>query len=114
MFRFLFAPVLILAGLLLAGCTSSEDDSGDAPKKAAAPLAPEMERQLAWDKVKELIERRAEPAAIASAIRDAVVAGTIAGPKVVAAGQMISGSGGIGDHTAAERFDHKLCGRSAC
>ena len=38
--------------------------------KAAAPLAPEVERQLAWDKVKELIERRAEPAAIASAIRD--------------------------------------------
>ena len=35
----------------------------------AAPLAPEVERQLAWDKVKELIERRAEPAAIASAIR---------------------------------------------
>ncbi len=38
--------------------------------KAAAPLAPEVERQLAWDKVKELIERRAEPAVIASAIRD--------------------------------------------
>ena len=38
--------------------------------KAAAPLAPEVERQFAWDKVKELIERRAEPAAIASAIRD--------------------------------------------
>ncbi len=38
--------------------------------KAAAPIAPEVERQLAWDKVKELIERRAEPAAIASAIRD--------------------------------------------
>lgn len=38
--------------------------------KAAAPLAPEVERQFAWDKVKELIERRAEPATIASAIRD--------------------------------------------
>lgn len=38
--------------------------------KVAATLAPEIERQLAWDKVKELIERRAEPAAIASAIRD--------------------------------------------
>ncbi len=38
--------------------------------KATAPLAPEVERQLAWDRVKELIERRAEPAAIASAIRD--------------------------------------------
>lgn len=38
---------------------------------------------------------------IASAIRDAVNKGVIAGPKVVAAGQMISGSGGIGDHTSA-------------
>ncbi len=38
--------------------------------KVAATLAPEVERQLAWDKVKDLIERRAEPAAIASAIRD--------------------------------------------
>lgn len=39
--------------------------------------------------------------AIGSAIRDAVASGLIKGPKVVAAGQMISGSGGIGDHTAA-------------
>lgn len=38
--------------------------------KAAATLAPEVERQLAWDKVKDLIEQRADPAAIASAIRD--------------------------------------------
>jgi hypothetical protein len=38
--------------------------------KALTALAPEVERQLAWDKVKDLIERRAEPAAIASAIRD--------------------------------------------
>jgi imidazolonepropionase-like amidohydrolase len=38
---------------------------------------------------------------IASAIRDAVNKGVIAGPKVVAAGQMISGAGGIGDHTSA-------------
>jgi len=38
--------------------------------KAATALTPEVERQLAWDKVKELIERRAEPAAIAGAIRD--------------------------------------------
>lgn len=38
---------------------------------------------------------------IASAIRDAQVSGLIVGPKVVAAGQMISGAGGIGDHTAA-------------
>jgi hypothetical protein len=38
---------------------------------------------------------------IATAIRDGVRQGLITGPKVVAAGQMISGSGGIGDHTAA-------------
>jgi imidazolonepropionase-like amidohydrolase len=38
---------------------------------------------------------------IAVAIRDAVNQGTIPGPKVVAAGQMISGSSGIADHTAA-------------
>ncbi len=39
MFRSLLAPVLILASLFLAGCTSSDQDSGDAPKKAAGPLA---------------------------------------------------------------------------
>lgn len=33
-------------------------------------LAPEVERQLAWDKVKDLLSNRAEPAAIAAAIRD--------------------------------------------
>ena len=38
---------------------------------------------------------------IGSAIRDAVAKGVIPGPKVVAAGQMLSGSGGIGDHTGA-------------
>ena len=38
--------------------------------KAVAPLAPEVERQLAWDKVKDLIEQRAEPTTIATAIRD--------------------------------------------
>lgn len=38
---------------------------------------------------------------IASAIRDGVAKGVIEGPKVVAAGQMLSGSGGIGDHTGA-------------
>ncbi len=38
---------------------------------------------------------------IAVAIRDGVSRGIIAGPKVVAAGQMLSGSAGIGDHTAA-------------
>jgi hypothetical protein len=41
----------------------------DAPKPAAA-IPPEMERQLAWDKVKDLIASRADPTAIAAAIRD--------------------------------------------
>ncbi len=38
--------------------------------RAQAMMSPEVERQLAWDKVKELITRRAEPANIAAAIRD--------------------------------------------
>jgi hypothetical protein len=38
--------------------------------RAQAAISPEVERQLAWDKVKELIVRRAEPAQIATAIRD--------------------------------------------
>src|SRR6185295_12634399 len=38
--------------------------------KVPAGLATEIERQLAWDSVKELITRRAEPGAIANAIRD--------------------------------------------
>jgi hypothetical protein len=41
----------------------------EAPKVAAA-IPPEMERQLAWDKVKDLIASRADPSAIATAIRD--------------------------------------------
>jgi imidazolonepropionase-like amidohydrolase len=45
---------------------------------------------------------------IAVAIRDGVSRGIIAGPKVVAAGQMLSGSAGIGDHTAAwGALDHE-------
>lgn len=36
----------------------------------APAISPEVERQLAWDKVKDLIARRAEPAQIATAIRD--------------------------------------------
>ncbi len=40
----------------------------EAPKMAG--LSPEMERQLAWDKIKDLIRNRAEPAAIAAAIRE--------------------------------------------
>jgi hypothetical protein len=38
--------------------------------KTSATLSPEVERQLAWDKIKELIVRRADPAAVAAAIRD--------------------------------------------
>jgi hypothetical protein len=38
--------------------------------RAQATLSPEVERQLAWDKVKELITRRAEPAHIAATIRE--------------------------------------------
>lgn len=38
--------------------------------RAQATMSPEVERQLAWDRVKELIDRRADPAAIAAAIRD--------------------------------------------
>lgn len=40
----------------------------DEPIKSVA-LTPEMERQLAWDKIKQLITERAEVGAIASAIR---------------------------------------------
>jgi hypothetical protein len=35
-----------------------------------AVVSPEMERQLAWDKTKDLITSRADPSAIANAIRD--------------------------------------------
>ncbi len=38
--------------------------------KAAPPLPPEMQRQIAWESIKELITRRADPAAVATAIRD--------------------------------------------
>jgi hypothetical protein len=38
--------------------------------RAQATISPEVERQLAWDKIKELITRRADPAQIATAIRD--------------------------------------------
>ena len=36
----------------------------------APALSPEVERQIAWDKVKDLISRRGEPTQIATAIRD--------------------------------------------
>lgn len=41
-----------------------------AQETKVAAISPEVERQLAWDRVKDLIARRAEPAAIATAIRD--------------------------------------------
>lgn len=41
----------------------------EAPKAAAA-MPPETERQLAWDKVKNLINDRADPTAIAAGIRE--------------------------------------------
>ncbi len=41
----------------------------DAPRKLGAVITPEVERQLAWEKIKGLITSRSEPNAIASAIR---------------------------------------------
>ena len=40
------------------------------PVRTQSALTPEMERQLAWDKVKELITRRVETSVIAAAVRD--------------------------------------------
>ena len=40
------------------------------PVRTASALTPEMERQLAWDRVKELITRRVETSVIAAAVRD--------------------------------------------
>jgi hypothetical protein len=42
----------------------------EAEARAAAPVPPELERELAWRKIKELITQRADPAAIAAAFRD--------------------------------------------
>ena len=47
------------------GLTGLETES-----KAPAAMPVEMERKMAWDRVKELITRRSEPTAIATAIRD--------------------------------------------
>ena len=44
--------------------------SGLEEEMKAPAITPEMERQRAWDNIKELITRRADPAAIAAAIRD--------------------------------------------
>lgn len=38
--------------------------------RAKSNLSPEVERELAWDKIKELIIQRAEPSVVAAAIRD--------------------------------------------
>ncbi len=42
----------------------------DAPRKGATALTPELDRQLAWEKVREMILGRADPAAIATAVRN--------------------------------------------
>ena len=42
----------------------------DEEVKVKPALTPEQERELAWDKIKELIKERADPSAIAAAIRD--------------------------------------------
>jgi hypothetical protein len=46
----------------------------DAPRKGAATLTPELERQLAWEKIKGLITSRADPNAIGTAIRERIKA----------------------------------------
>ena len=42
----------------------------DAPRKGGTTLTPELDRQLAWEKVKEMILGRADAAAIATAVRN--------------------------------------------
>jgi hypothetical protein len=44
----------------------------DVPRKGAVTLSPEMERQLAWEKIKGMINGRADSQAIATAIRDRI------------------------------------------
>ena len=46
----------------------------DAPRKGATTLTPEVERQLAWEKIKGMINGRADSATIATAIRDRIKA----------------------------------------
>jgi hypothetical protein len=41
----------------------------DVPRKLGATITPELERQLAWEKIKEQITSRADPGAIATSIR---------------------------------------------
>jgi hypothetical protein len=42
----------------------------DAPRRERETLTPEFERQMAWDKIKDLITNRTDPAAIAVAMRE--------------------------------------------
>lgn len=42
----------------------------DVPRKIGENIPAEVERQMAWDKIKEMVARRHEPAAIATAIRE--------------------------------------------
>lgn len=55
----------------LARSLAKELDLPELEHTTKAPaISPEVERQLAWDRVKELIDRRAAPAQIATAIRE--------------------------------------------
>jgi hypothetical protein len=55
----------------LAKALAKELNLPELEQVAATPaVTPEVQRQIAWERVKELIGRRAEPAAIATAIRD--------------------------------------------
>jgi len=42
----------------------------DAPRRVNENIPPEIERQQAWERIKEMVARRTDPAAIAAAIRD--------------------------------------------
>ena len=42
----------------------------DVPMKAPESLPPEMERQMAWENIKDLMTKRSDPSAVATAIRD--------------------------------------------
>jgi hypothetical protein len=59
------AEALGRAPAAVLGLTNFEE-----PAHAPTSLPPEMERQMAWAKIKELIVRRSDPAAIAAAIRE--------------------------------------------
>lgn len=42
----------------------------DHEPKAAQPISPELDRQMAWSRIKDLVSRRSDPATVANAIRD--------------------------------------------